>query len=122
VNELPWTKARPSQPGWYWFRKPAFSPDVYTVDESGRVSYRGVVKMGPLTDRWFQEGEWSGPYNSLPPETERRERRDRRMGERRSCTAVQWTGVERRNAHRRTGPRRGQDTSGGLQRNTVTRI
>ena len=122
MNEPPWSRASPSKPGWYWFRKPTFSPDVYTVDENGNVSYRGIVKMGPLTDRWFQDGEWSGPFNSLPPESERRGGRDRRIGERRSCTNVQWTGVERRKSHRRTGPRRRQDTVGDLQRNTVTRI
>lgn len=122
MTELPWTKARPTKPGWYRFRKPSFTADVYTVDERGIVYYRGLLMMGPATDRWFQEGEWSGPFNTPLPEADRRASRDRRQGERRVCPAVQWTGVERRKNHRRTGPRRTQDTAGGLQRNIVTRF
>ena len=122
MTEQPWTKAKPTQPGWYRFRKPSFTADVYMLDERGIVHYRGILMMGPVTDRWFQAGEWSGPFSTPLPEGERRSSRDRRQGERRVCTSVQWAGVERRKNPRRTGPRRTQDTTDGLQRNIVTRF
>ena len=57
-NKLHWTKEKPVNIGWYWFR-------AYPNDNPFIVCIKGFSKRGLLltfrNKRCFLEGEWAGP-------------------------------------------------------------
>jgi hypothetical protein len=57
----PWTKDRPTVPGWYWCRDD-YGCNVVEIDGSLRAHFQAMVWPG-IPDDW----EWSGPLPS-PPE------------------------------------------------------
>jgi hypothetical protein len=65
MSELIWTKERPKEPGWYWWRGDWYGPEVLQV----------YLLNGPDTDQLAideteierHDGEWAGPI-PLPQE------------------------------------------------------
>lgn len=61
-----WSKERPTEPGWYWFRFPSNSvdPEVFKIHHGED----GLEVVGPFSetplDEWMEDcdgGEWQGP-------------------------------------------------------------
>jgi hypothetical protein len=62
-----WTKKKPTTPGWYWWRRttgPHWTntvPGQYQiVERHGVLVALGILQV-PVSDEWFQYGQWAGP-------------------------------------------------------------
>ncbi|HKW86418.1 MAG TPA: hypothetical protein VJM82_05055 [Nitrospiraceae bacterium] len=65
MPDYQWTKAKPTEAGWYWYRGQAHESDpfIVQVDEAGQFQWPdGGYQEVKLTD-----GEWAGPIE-LPEE------------------------------------------------------
>lgn len=63
-GDMKWTKEKPTQPGWYWWRDKYSSDIVHVTEDSGML----VVKLGFDIEDFIIDlsGEWAGPI--CPPE------------------------------------------------------
>jgi len=54
-----WTKQKPTEPGWYWFRGEAHETDpfIVQVDEAGQFQWPD----GGYQEASLAKGEWAGP-------------------------------------------------------------
>jgi len=61
-----WTKGKPTEAGWYWFRGLAHEADpfIVQVDEVGQFQWPD----GGFQEVTLAKGEWAGPIQ--PPEEE----------------------------------------------------
>ena len=65
MPDYQWTKTKPTEAGWYWYRGQADESDpfIVQVDEAGQFQWPdGGYQEVTLTD-----GEWAGPIE-LPEE------------------------------------------------------
>jgi hypothetical protein len=64
MARLTWTKAQPTEAGWYWYRGEAHEADpfIVLVDELGQFQWPD----GGFQEVTFVKGEWAGPIE--PPE------------------------------------------------------
>lgn len=77
---MTWTTTRPTQPGWYWWRRYKGKRSYEVEVRNGRGVLRGnqfleVWWNGEMVAKFDQpvRGEWAGP---IPEPTERDERED----------------------------------------------
>ena len=54
-----WTKTKPTEPGWYWFRGEAHEADpfIVQVDDAGQFQWPD----GGYQEVKLAKGEWAGP-------------------------------------------------------------
>ena len=55
---MKWTKERPTESGWYWFRDTTFG--VTSVLEV-KIHRDKSIRIGPCYDGEITRGEWAGP-------------------------------------------------------------
>ena len=66
MAELQWTKSKPSEAGWYWYRGQSQEEDpfIVQVDEVGQFQWPD----GGFQEATLTKGEWAGPIEE--PEEE----------------------------------------------------
>jgi hypothetical protein len=63
MAELVWTKDKPTEPGWYWFRHEHIAPWIAHVEllcRFGKAPFLAVRMQSIHTLDKF-DGEWAGP-------------------------------------------------------------
>ena len=63
-----WTEAKPTCPGWYWFKSPGIAEPRLLLVDHGRIDTKLMADLGPpnnLVDVQRVQGQWAGPL--LPP-------------------------------------------------------
>ena len=63
-----WTEAKPTCPGWYWFKSPGIAEPRLLLVDHGRIDTKLMADLGPpnnLVDVQRVQGLWAGPL--LPP-------------------------------------------------------
>lgn len=66
---MTWTTERPSQPGWYWWRRPNHMPSLCTVfgPPGGLLFELARDSEEPCAvSKAYDDTQWAGPI--LPPE------------------------------------------------------
>ena len=69
---MKWTRKRPIQPGWYWWREPEYNnnmPEMAKIVQS-TDGLRVLWFTGALEDDELEQydGQWAGPL--VPPEAQ----------------------------------------------------
>jgi len=67
MGELAWTDAKPTVPGWYWWRDSHWTEPIRVIELDGRLGVPGV-EVGDLDP--LPEGQFAGP---IPPPADARE-------------------------------------------------